>query len=365
MSKIKDKKIYNFLNKGNYNKILIISGKQSFIRSGAKKLIFKFTKNKKRFIFLKKNIIPQFEELKSIISFKEKIKPDLIVAIGGGCVMDYAKIASVFKISNDLIERVKYSNFNNLKTTVLAIPTTAGSGAEVTSNAVIYIKNHKYSVEGSKIKPDYYYLNSSLILSSKIKNDASSGMDAICQATESLFSVKSNKRSVEYAKKALKILFKNYSNFLRKKNKKNSYKMLLGANYAGKAINISKTTLPHAVSYPFTSHFNIAHGHAVSLTINKFLNFIYFNQEKNSSTISISERFKILFKLTNTYNIIELDNYFLRIKRISNLEQDFNKLGINVLKKFKIISNGINNRRLKNNPIPVTLRNIKEILINY
>ena len=52
-------------------------------------------------------------------------------------------------------------------------------------------------------------------------------------------------------------------------------------------------------------NFNIAHGHAVSLTINKFLNFIYFNQEKNSSSISISERFKILFKLTNTYNIID------------------------------------------------------------
>ena len=79
--------------------------------------------------------------------------------------------------------------------------------------------------------------------------------------------------------------------------------MLLGANYAGKAINISKTTLPHAVSYPFTSHFNIAHGHAVSLTINKFLNFIYFNHRKKLLlSISISERFKILFKLTNTHN---------------------------------------------------------------
>ena len=192
--------------------------------------------------------------------------------------MDYAKIASVFKISNDLKERVKYSNFNTLKTTVLAIPTTAGSGAEVTSNAVIYIKNHKHSVEGSKIKPDYYYLNPSLIMSSKIKNDASSELTQFAKQPNR-YSLSSQIRRALRAKKALKILFNNYSKFL-KKDKKNSYKMLLGANYAGKAINISKTTLPHAVSYPFTSQFNIACGHAVSLTINKFLNFIYFNQEK-------------------------------------------------------------------------------------
>ena len=54
MSKIKDKKIYNFLNKGNYNKILIISGKQSFIRSGAKKLILNLPKIRKDLSFLKK-----------------------------------------------------------------------------------------------------------------------------------------------------------------------------------------------------------------------------------------------------------------------------------------------------------------------
>ena len=365
MSEILSSKISNFFKKRNFNKILIISGKKSFIKSGAKKFVLKITKNKKNYIYLKKNSIPKFEELKSIISFKEKIKPDLIIGIGGGCVMDYAKIASVFKKTKDLKKRIKSSNFNTFKTKVLAIPTTAGSGAEVTSNAVIYLKKLKHSVEGKLVKPNYYCLIPDLILSSKIKNDASSGIDAICQATESLFSIKSNKKSIWYAKKSLSILFKNYSNFLKKKNKKNSYKMLLGANYAGKAINISKTTLPHAVSYPFTSYFNIPHGHAVSLSINKFLNFIYFNKNKNSSLFSLSDRFQILFKLTNTKNIFELNDYFLKIKKISNLEQDFNKLGINITKKFKIISSGINNKRLKNNPIQVNLKDIKEILINY
>ena len=46
--------------------------------------------------------------------------------------------------------------------------------------------------------------------------------------------------------------------------------MCLAANLSGKAINISKTTAPHAVSYPFTSYFGVSHGHAVSLTLNKF-----------------------------------------------------------------------------------------------
>lgn len=50
-------------------------------------------------------------------------------------------------------------------------------------------------------------------------------------------------------------------------------KMSLAANLAGKAISISKTAAPHAVSYPFTSLFNLSHGHAVSLTLNKFLKF--------------------------------------------------------------------------------------------
>ena len=55
--------------------------------------------------------------------------------------------------------------------------------------------------------------------------------------------------------------------------------MCVAANYSGKAISISKTTAPHALSYPFTAHFGISHGHAVSLTLNDFLVFNFKNSQ--------------------------------------------------------------------------------------
>ena len=65
--------------------------------------------------------------------------------------------------------------------------------------------------------------------------------------------MRSNETSILYAKKSLKLSLSNYLSFLDKPNKENSTNMLLASNLAGKAINISKTTGPHAVSYPFSS----------------------------------------------------------------------------------------------------------------
>ena len=106
----------------------------------------------------------------------------------------------------------------------------------------------------------------------KIK--ASSGFDAIAQSLESIVSKKSTNQSLIYAEKSLKLSLKNYTSFLNNPSKLNLYNMTLAANLSGKAINISKTTAPHALSYPFTSIFNISHGHAVSLTLENFLTLI-------------------------------------------------------------------------------------------
>ena len=279
--------------------------------------------------------------------------------------MDYAKIASVYKLEKNLKEKILNSELNVEKTKVLAVPTTAGSGAESTSNAVIYFNNKKHSVEGDKIKPNYFCLISDFLLSSNFKIDASSGFDAVSQSIESLFSLKSTPQSFEYATRALKILNQNFSTFLKNKNKNNSHQMMVGANLAGKAISISKTTLPHAVSYPFTSYFKIPHGHAVSLTLNKFLKFNYFNQSRGKKNFLLKKRFDTLFSITNTKNIFELDEYINSIKKIAKLEQRFDHLNIEIKRDFSLIARNINESRLKNNPIKLKIADIKHLITNF
>ena len=100
-------------------------------------------------IFYKNSELPILEELIEMIKDIRNFKPDLIFAVGGGAVIDYAKIANVVDIRDDLknlIENYAYP-FSQKYTKLAVIPTTAGSGAEVTSNAVIYVEGIKHSFE--------------------------------------------------------------------------------------------------------------------------------------------------------------------------------------------------------------------------
>ena len=220
-------------------------------------------------------------------------------------------------------------------------------------------------MEGSELIPNYYSLIPNFLLSSNLKIDSSSGFDAISQSIESIFSKKSTQQSILFAKKGLKILFKNYNDFLKKKNIYNSYKMALGANLSGKAINISRTTAPHALSYPLTAHFNIPHGHAVSLTLNKFLKFNYRHLNKSNCNFDLNKRFQLLFNLTKSKNLFELDLFLNTLKKKASLEQNFSKLGVNIETGINRILNGLNDQRLANNPIKVSKKDIKYILENF
>ncbi|OUX36663.1 MAG: hypothetical protein CBE33_05115 [Candidatus Pelagibacter sp. TMED273] len=356
----------NFLGDKAFNKIFIICGENSFKNSGADKLINDQIKNKKIKFYFKKHPYPEIIELKKIISEINLFSPDLIVAIGGGSVLDYAKIANSLSgttnIENEIINS-KYK-LNSKLSKLVAIPTTAGSGAEVTSNAVIYINNIKYSVEGDQIKPDFFFLIPELVIGASNKIKSSAAFDAIAQAIESIISKKSNEKSINFAEKSLKISLKNFINFLEKPNLENTSNMCQAANLAGEAINISRTTAPHATSYPFTSIYNISHGHAVSLTLNKFLRFNYENLSKASCKFNLEDRFKILFNLSNTKNFSSFDMYLQNLKQKAKLEDNFEKLGIDINKDYQKIISKINLRRLANNPVDLNSNDIKKIILN-
>ena len=151
--------IKKFINDNSFNKIFVLCGKKSFNTSGAEIFFKGSLKNKEIKLFYKNSELPVLEELIEIINAIKDFKPDLILAVGGGAVIDYAKIANVVDIRDDLVDLIVNYNypFKQKYTKLAVIPTTAGSGAEVTSNAVIYVDGIKHSFESELLLPDNFF----------------------------------------------------------------------------------------------------------------------------------------------------------------------------------------------------------------
>tara|TARA_B100001057_G_C22781548_1_gene923846 strand:- start:116 stop:1213 length:1098 start_codon:yes stop_codon:yes gene_type:complete len=356
--------IKNFINDKGFKKIFVLCGMKSFVTSGAEKFFKKLFDKKEIKLFYKKSELPIFEELVRIINDVKTFKPDLILAIGGGAVIDYAKIANVVEIRDDLKDLIiNYSYpFKEKYTKLAVVPTTAGSGAEVTSNAVIYLNGIKYSFESELLVPDNFFLIPEFLISAPNKIKASAGFDAIAQALESLVSKKSNDQSIKYASESLKISLNSYILFLNDPNLKNAAEMSIASNLAGKAISISKTTAPHAASYPFTSLFNISHGHAVGLFFENFFKFNFINLSRSETSFDLKERFDLIFNLFNVKNIDDFNSKISLIKKEAKLEDNLKKLNINLEKNSKKIIGGINLLRLGNNPVKIDEKDIYQII---
>ena len=356
--------IKKFINDTSFKKIFLLCGKKSFVTSGAE-IFFKELLNKKETkLFYKISELPVLEELIRIIKDIKSFKPDLILAVGGGAVIDYAKIANVVDVRDDLADLiVNYSYpFTKKYTKLSVIPTTAGSGAEVTSNAVIYVDGIKHSFESELLLPDNFFLIPEFLMSAPNKIKASAGFDAIAQALESLVSKKSNDQSVEFASKSLRVSLNSYIEFLNNPNLKNATEMSIASNLAGKAISISKTTAPHAASYPFTSLFNISHGHAVGLFFEKFFKFNFDNINKSETTFDLRERFNLIFNLFDVNNINNFNAKIGLIKKQAKLEDNLETLNINIKQSSEKIIKGINLLRLGNNPVKIDGKDIYNII---
>ena len=359
--------VTKFLNDKSFKKIFLLCGKNSFVNSGAENLFSRnIDKNNIKFFF-KISKIPNLDELIEIIKEIKIFKPDLILAVGGGAIIDYAKIANLVDDRPDIADLiVNYSYpLKNKNAKLAVIPTTAGSGAEVTSNAVMYVNGIKYSFESELLIPDYFFLVPEFLISAPYNIKASSGFDALAQALESLVSKKSNSESIDYALKSIKISLDSFVSFLNNPNLKNASEMSIASNLAGKAINISKTTAPHATSYPFTSLFNISHGHAVSLFFENFFKFNYDNLDKSETSFDLRKRFELIFKLFDVKNINDFNSKISLIKKKAQLEDNLEVLDININQSSKEIIKGINLLRLGNNPVKLIDKDILKIISKY
>lgn len=202
---------------------------------------------------------------------------DLIVGLGGGSAMDCAKGINFLLTNGGRME--DYWGFNRATKPMLpsiGIPTTAGTGSEAQSYALISQKNthRKMACGDNKARFKAVILDPQLTVTAPPKVTATAGIDAISHAVETYVTTKRNRVSQMFSLEAWKLLESNYETVLREpENLDVRAAMLLGAHFAGVAIEHSMLGAAHACANPLTTRFGIDHGIAVSLMLPAVIRF--------------------------------------------------------------------------------------------
>lgn len=246
-------------------KLLIVHGHFSYRSCGAEDILSPIWREWKTETaeFDDFQVNPHYKDLEKGLKLAQKFQPGAILAVGGGSVMDMAKLIRFFSAYEGEVTHGPYRRTHD-QIPMAAIPTTAGTGSESTHFAVVYKNGIKYSIAHDDILPDGVLLDPKLSYSATPYQMACSGLDAMCQAIESCWSVQSTSISRRYALQALKLIYNALPAAVHHQKKSAMDQLVSGSNLAGRAINISFTTAPHAYSYGLTSIANVPHGLAVS-----------------------------------------------------------------------------------------------------
>ncbi|HEX6233543.1 MAG TPA: phosphonoacetaldehyde reductase [Jiangellaceae bacterium] len=255
-------------------RVLLVCGRTSFEASGAVGMLpeLESIATVRRW----SDFVPNTDsaDLRTGLRIMREFEPDAVIGVGGGSALDMAKLLCGFRpvADEDLLDGIRTS----VKTVarnehLVLVPTTSGSGAEATHFAVVYIGNEKYSIGGGAMRPDVIALDPTLAVTGSPYQRATSGIDAVCQAIESLWAVSATDRSRHFARTALRVLMPAIEGFVNDPDPISARAMCIGSHYAGRAIDISRTTAAHALSYGLTKQYGLSHGHAVALTLPAFI----------------------------------------------------------------------------------------------
>lgn len=314
-------------------KIFLLRGKKSYESCGAQTVINEVVSEENLEVIewndFQEN--PKLEDVNKGLALLRESGVDVIIAVGGGSVLDMAKLVRFAYSYNGELTGKQFEKTKDLLP-LISIPTTAGTGCEATPFAVCYKNKVKYSVAHPDMLPDIAVVYPPFTYNNSPYLTACTGFDALAQATEAYWNVNATSESDRYAEEAINLLWKNIYYAVNQPSNEVRDAMSKGAYLAGKAIAITKTTAPHAFSYAFTSYCDYPHGHAVALTFPFFfdLNVCRFQGKLQQS---VDEQY-YAFKMQKLRSLFGVD-----------IDTSLNKI------LTLIESIGLNNRRFKgNNP---------------
>lgn len=332
---ILDKAAKEIIGEG-YN-VFVVTG-QHFIANGD----LRFLDGLQVTHFIKQGPNVEEQEIAKASMAFHKAHAQVILAIGGGSVIDLCK-AIIYPIVAT----------GGIAPYFVAAPTTIGSGSEATHFAVIYREKKKTSLVHQHLLPAAVVLDPALTWSLTAYQAAVSGMDALSQAVESYWNVNATAESWRYAAEAIGI-WKQFFIASVKGDRAARGNMLQAAHLAGKAINITRTTGPHALSYYLTANHHVPHGQAVALFLPVF--FLY-----NLEHATRSE----LLALLEAKDAMDAKERIRGYMKEAGLAVTLQGLGIDKASVMNALLDEVNEERFANNPVAFDRGKLKELIDRY
>lgn len=316
---------------------------------------------------------PYSEEIIRSLKLINEFSPDIVMGVGGGKIIDIAKVLRLFinvpfcesfaEVFPAIIKGQAPAPVHADLVPLILLPTTAGSGAEETSFAVVYVDEEKYSFDLKNTRADYLVLDRDLVSKAPMCVRASSAFDALTQCTESIWSVGATDESTLFAEKGLNLLWQNLELAVLRQEPEALEKVIIGSNFSGRAINISKTTAVHALSYKITTEYGIPHGRCVGMLLPEFLRLHERLIDRDRDNLALLQRAHA--KILSIVGLSDMPSfisaYYELMKNVGfptfaelNCQKHFNA---------KLILDSVNMERLSNHPINLRREDLESIFL--
>lgn len=312
---------------------------------------------------------PDEEAAQRIVDQFRREPGDYIIGVGGGSVIDMAKLVSITAgITASIRDLLETPSLGRKTVKTLLIPTTAGTGAEATPNSIVAVPEQhvKIGIVNMEMMGDAVILDGTMLRNMPEKLAAATAADALAHAVECFTSVKATSFSNLFAKEAFRLIMKYAVRAcICKDDMEAKSQMLLAAFYAGAAITSSGTTAVHALSYPLGGIFHIPHGVANAILLMPVMRFNW-----DACTKELAQLYDVIEHKPNLpipsdkeKSILVLDQMKALLSQLP-LPDSLEKLGVRADDLESLIKAGLNGKRLlDNNKKPVTYEDAKAIYL--
>lgn len=285
-------RIVNYCKLNGFNKALIVTAPFLTANNKLNHLFDKLRSANIEFcVFDKIETEPTFNLCEEVRHTAKEENVDLIVAVGGGSVLDLCKVVCAGVVDDKPL--TKFAGILKIKKQPLplfAVPTTAGTGSETTFIAVITDSlGQKRTVISPKIVPTLAVLDSNLLVNMPAKLTASTGIDALSHAIESYVSTQTTDGHDFYAPTAVSLIFKNLKKCVDEPENKVARQKMLKASYlAGVSMNKEMVGYAHAFAHQLGSFYHIPHGEAIAMVLVKVLRFERENCQSKLAQLGVA-----------------------------------------------------------------------------